>query len=519
MVGLTRIFLINFVFCLAASAVQAEDCKQFTGNLFDGRVISDAMSAANKLREVYSENCFDHLTAQDREFLGQTFDQVIHTCSKNKKTSDCDQQARQILNTSLQTISGDRRDRILWALRAAEKKNQVEDALRILSDPRIADHFRKFSELLIAYRQASKDAAHEELFKGDPQTQATAFQKVKQYGLVVYDWGERGIKRKLGVSEATLKDENPQARRDDLHQQLKYSQLSMAASIQKLSSISESDKKKLYDAIRKIDQQVDYETEHSLDQVHETAVGVATAAAAVEIAAALTVANTTVLPYLGLSPEASAVGGHALRRLATGLADDAATTALSTSSTQGAAEVGKAALTAKTNSQAKTSRFLCELTREVDQGAKQAKDRILQEGWNGVIYGTVLGSSFSAVSAATKNFGPVINQLSKNISALGVTSYFVSVVSKREGEVSKKMEPLRKEMEELNRKLESCQADSARDCKKLEESQADRRHQLEVQAAELQSTTIKDSLKEMNVGIWQGKGLDSLRKVIQKSPK
>ena len=439
----------------------------------DAHKIAAALRDPDKNEISRPENCFQQLTPADLDFIQSLQIKLIAACSEKRENAIVERQhcagnARTVWSESLKAYK-DRHgsmalERVLVAINANVKKQQIVEALKTLGDPKIAPGFKKFSGKIHSYQQALALAAQQDIKLGKQDSALdTAVVRARRffgmsYDTIDYEWSKGGSTgnrfRNLETAAQGVHDET-----------LRFKQTIAS------SGLPNEKKAELLKHTDLLISELQYKTTQAQQEWWEVGsalqVGASALGSAGLIIASAGAAAPAILSAAAGSVQAVGIGAAA------GYAGGAA-----------AVQTGKTAamvLLANADSDAKSSRFLCELSRRMGANA----DNMIEDTFNSGIHGAAIGAGLGGTTMMAARALPTIGPLLAALGGLSLATYGVSGLAQNEVQRLNAEDARSKELAGLKSKVQRGEA--------TEGELADQNHQANLERASANAQRLSDA--------------------------
>lgn len=385
-----------FLFSLTIYAKDPTECKRTTQSfdVINPLVFSEVGTVINNVNLSNQENCFEQLTAKDKIFLSSLAGKMSQSCQQSNKVknsfSDCDGLAQKIINDDIEDYKAKNgtaaKQRILVAIHAEAKKQQIGVILKTFQDPKIAPTFKKFSDSMIRYQKSLAAVAFEDIRPDDPDSKwdkATTW--MHQRTAMVIDL----VKTKISTTAESRYRENDRAA-----QQLLFSVVEMNSKIKELP-LSEEDKSQLMDQVSLINSTMRERYNGVTNKINQEAKLSMVGSGGLASAALVVASAGTFGPVF-----MSAFGGE-FAVTTTGAALSGATISAGITGVTHVSDISLSALAAANNN---VTAFVCELARQVDNNGNDALKDVMNSAWQGALMGGALGGSIGVVAKKAPKF-------------------------------------------------------------------------------------------------------------------
>jgi hypothetical protein len=443
-VGYIAIFVMAWRSAFATNATCTDINPQRSPVWDDVNKIAIALRDPDKSEISHPENCFQQLTSTDLEFIRSLEKKLVLACSERRgahlvEQQQCAARARTTWSESLKAYrdlhGSDALERVLVAVNASIKKQQIVAALKTLNDPHISPAFKKFSNKIHSYESALHLAAQHDIKLGrQGGSLESAVVRGRRFFGMSFEYLDYSLDRGGGNRFRNL-----ETAAKDVHGETANFRQAIAN-----SNLSKEKKIELVNHTNTLLAELQYQTIHAQDEWWETGHALQVGASA--------------LGSAGLIVASAGAAAPALLSAASG-----STQALATSAVAGyaggaaAVQTGKTAtmvLLAKTDSDAKSTRFLCELSRRVGTNAGNLVEETFDAGLHGAAFGIGIGGTVMMAAKALPTIGPLLAALG----GLGLVTH--SVVGLAQNESQRQTEELARgrSLAELEGKVQAGEA-------------------------------------------------------------
>jgi len=370
--------------------------------------IRNATDVVDALELSGQGTCFDKLTLDDRIFLKELSEKMIRICKEGKE--NCERDSLKLMDAEIkryQSLYGkEATERIIVALLALKKKEQISHILKLFQDSKLASSFKNFSVAMLRYEHSLANVTFKDI----------NVKKTKTFIDGPLTWLVRKGGMAVDLVESKI-DKNAKTRFNENNiaaQNLLFSTLELNSKIQELN-ISADEKNDLLKQVQALNDVMrsKYETEKEKLQAEESAAfllsgGLASATAIVASAGIMGPAVQSVfLGKIGSSTLTGLLGG-----------------AIGSGGITGVMKVSEVALVSSAKAENKATNFLCELGKNFYNSKGDILKEIFGSTINGALWGGAFGGSLAALVTKSPEMasavGILLSASGAGLSGMGV---------------------------------------------------------------------------------------------------
>jgi hypothetical protein len=309
----------------------------------------------------------------------------------------CEDDSRKVMSDAIDRYGFENgtaaKERILTAVVAQMKKQQISSILNLFQDPRIAPTFKSYGESMLRYEKSLAQVTYQDIRPKDSESKLeSAVVWMRQRTAMVIDLA----KTKLDSNSDSRYRENDRAA-----QQLLFSGIALTAKINDLP-ISEEQKKTLIEQVSALNGSMREQFEGVQNRLGSESKLAFVASGGLASAALVIASAGTLGPAFS-----SALGGN-LTAAGTGAALSGAAGGAGVAGITHVADMSLSAMAAAND---KASSFVCELASRVDLGGKDALKDVFNSSWQGALLGGTIGGSLGALAKKAPRLAAAVSAL------------------------------------------------------------------------------------------------------------